>query len=135
MYKIGVLDDDETWCLIIERLLSKEFEVFTYRRVFSFLQEINQYDLVIVDFSIPPAPYEKGMDGSEIIMQIKKTVPNPPLLVLVTGFLSASNLEVGREICPEADAFIAKDAGIDAILKEIKRLLASKEKENKPLAG
>jgi hypothetical protein len=68
-------------------------------------------------------------------MQIKKTVPNPPFLVLVTGFISATNLEVGREICPEADAFIAKDAGIDAILKEIKRLLASKEKENKPLAG
>ena len=129
MYKIGVLDDDENWCLIVERFLRKDFEVHTYKTVFTFLQEIEDYDLLIIDFSLPPALYEKGMDGCEIINHIKNNFINPPLLVLATGFISANELEYGREICPEADAFLAKDAGLDIILNEVKRLLEPKERD------
>jgi CheY-like chemotaxis protein len=129
MYKIGVLDDDENWCLIVERFLRKDFEVHSYKTVFTFLQEIEDYDLLIIDFSLPPALYEKGMDGCEIINHIKNNFINPPLLVLATGFISANDLEYGRGICPEADAFLAKDAGLDIILNEVKRLLEPKERD------
>jgi CheY-like chemotaxis protein len=129
MYKIGVLDDDENWCLIVERFLRKDFEVHSYKTVFTFLQEIEDYDLLIIDFSLSPALYEKGIDGCEIINHIKNNFINPPLLVLATGFISANELEYGREICPEADAFLAKDAGLDIILNEVKRLLEPKERD------
>lgn len=130
MYKIGIVDDDELFGLAIRRFLSRDFEVSVFTRVSSFLQAQCSYDLVIVDYSIPCANYEKEIDGCQLICQVKGTLPNPPILVLLTGFLSKNNLELGKGICPEADSFLAKDAGLDTISQQVKYLLASKRQES-----
>ena len=127
MYKIAVIDDDELWSLAIQRFFRKDFEVSVFRQVSSFLRESCNYDLVIVDFSIPTANYEKDTDGCQLINHLKATLHNPPMLVLATGFLSKNDLAMGQEICPEADDFFAKDAGLEAILQQVKQLLESKK--------
>lgn len=131
MYKIGVVDDNELYCLTLQRFLSKEFEVSIFTRVSKFLQQTCSYDLVIVDYSIPASNYEKQIDGCQLICKIKASLPNPPLLILATGFLSKNDIEIGAEICPEADGYLAKDAGLDVVSQQVKQLLADKfEKVN-----
>ena len=130
MYKIGVVDDNELYCLALQRFLSREFEVSIFTRVSNFLQQAFSFDLVIVDYSIPAANYEKEIDGCQLICHIKASSPNPPLLILATGFLSKNELGIGQEICPEADGYLAKDAGLDATSLQIKQLLASRQERH-----
>lgn len=126
MFKIAVLDDDEQWGFVIQRFFRNEFEVSIYVDVYSFLPKAHEYDLAIVDFSLPPAKFEKNMNGCELICQLKNKLPHPPLLVLATGFLSQHDLGTGHAICPEADGFLVKDIGLEAILRQIKQLLSAR---------
>ncbi len=51
VYKIAVLDDDETWNTAIERFFRKHgFEVKTFTRISDFLNEAQQFDLALIDF-------------------------------------------------------------------------------------
>ena len=127
MHKIAVVDDDEYWCLAVQRFFRRDFEVSVFKGVDRFLSKAGQYELAIIDFSIPPARYETSMTGSELIRHLKETLPDPPLLVLASGFISKNDREIGYQICPEADDFIAKDAGLDEILQRVKTLLESKK--------
>lgn len=124
MRNIAVLDDDEYWCLAIQRFFRNDFNVLTFRDPYYFLNQLDHFDLAIVDFSLPPARFEKETDGCTLIRQLKSTMENPPILVLATGFVSRNDLELGRKICPEADDFLVKDMGLDAALQKIKQLLA-----------
>jgi CheY-like chemotaxis protein len=126
MYKIAVVDDDKNWCYSVQRFFRKDFEVFTFTKVCYFLPHSKEYDLVLVDYSIPSAVYEDELEGCELIHYLKATLPNPPLLVLSSAFIGKADLELGKKICPEADAFFAKDAGLEELLQETKQLLASK---------
>lgn len=123
MHKIAVLDDDEHWCLAIQRFFRKGFEVSAYGDVQTFLSQANLYDLAIIDFSIPPARFEKNMNGCELICYLKENLSHPPILVLATGFVSRRDLGIGKELCPQADDFLAKDVGLDEVLQQIRRLL------------
>ena len=126
MFKIAVLDDDPQWGFAIQRFFRNEFAVSTYVDVYSFLSKAHEYDLAIVDFSIPPARFEKNMNGCELICQLKSNSLHPPILILATGFLSQQDIGAGRALCPEADGFLVKDMGLDAILQQIKQLLETK---------
>jgi DNA-binding NarL/FixJ family response regulator len=68
----------------------------------------------------------KIYNGCELIKYLKETLKNPPVLVLFTGWIARNPLEEGREICPLADGFLAKDSDIEEMLQEINRLLASR---------
>lgn len=131
-YKIAVLDDDENWCLAIQRFFRGEFEVSVYKEdIDGFLMEADRYDIAIIDFSIPRARFEARTNGSEVIAKVRSSLEHPPLLVLASGFISKSDREIGVQICPEADAFLAKDAGLDIILHEVKQLLLSRNVQPK----
>ncbi len=129
MYKLAVVDDDEYWCLAVQSFFRRDFEVSIFKVADRFLSKASQYDLAIIDFSIPPDRYETSLNGSELIRHIKQTLQDPPLLVLASGFISKNDSKIGSQICPEADDFIAKDAGIDAILQLVKTLLKSKKSQ------
>lgn len=128
-YKIAVLDDDDNWCFLVERFFKKTFDISTFRSFYDLLRKVEQFDLIIVDFSIPPAQYQANMDGCEIIQKLKKKLDNPPIFVLTTGFITERNAEMGQKLCPDADYFLSKDLGLEAISQQIQVLLA-----NRPLA-
>jgi CheY-like chemotaxis protein len=134
MYKLAILDDDEHWCRIVQRFLKKEYVVATYRSVSSFLwelDELNQYDIFLVDFVLPTARYELNIDGMEIITALKRRLPRSPMVILVTAYMSKNELEVhGKQMCPEADAFFAKDAGLEILARQMKQLLTPGTTEN-----
>lgn len=121
--KIAVLDDDEHWCFLVQRFLRKHFEVSTFQSFSELLPRVAQFALVIVDFSIPPRQYQENIDGCEMIRRIKQRYTPAPILVLSTAFISSNNLEFGKQLCPEADHFIAKDAGLDTVLEVVQTLL------------
>ncbi|HEY9859149.1 MAG TPA: response regulator [Candidatus Obscuribacterales bacterium] len=125
MKQIAVLDDDEHWCFSVQRFLRGTFEVSTFHNPSDLILKVSQYDLILVDFSIPPTQYQQNIDGCEIIQRIKQGLKQPPILVLATAFISANNPELGKQLCPEADFFIAKDAGLEFIATTIKQLLSA----------
>lgn len=127
MHKIAVLDDDENWCFTIQRFFRKSYHVSVFADVEIFMSQVERFDLAIIDFSIPRAVFETKTNGSEIIRHIKSKLKNPPILVLASGFISSRDEQAGYEICPEADSFLAKDAGLDTILQQINILLAEKK--------
>lgn len=133
MYKIAVLDDDEHWCLAIKKFLRNTFEISTFSHAISLLQELEkepkQYDLIMVDLSLPMQKYP-DVDGRKLLRYIRETLPEPPLLVLATAFISKNELDSGQILCNEADAFLAKDAGLDEISQRLQRLLNSGKDSN-----
>lgn len=128
MSTIAILDDNSGFCQVMQCFLSSYFEVSIFTETQKFLEKIasNNYDLVLIDLSIIPSKNQKINNGCELIEYLKNTLTNPPLLVLFTGWISRNPWEEGRQLCPLADGFLAKDCGIDDILQEINRLLASK---------
>jgi DNA-binding NarL/FixJ family response regulator len=127
VYRIAVIDDDEYWCFAIQRYLRKEFEVQVITDVQYFLQNQERFDLVIVDFAIlPQSRFEPLLNGCELIGHLKKKFEPPPLAVLASGFISKNDIRVGEKLCPGADAFLAKDAGLEAVAQVVHQLLANK---------
>ena len=124
IYKIAVLDDDELWCQVVQRFFRSTFEVFILSNASSLIEEIEKepkrYDLIMVDLSLPPHQY-KEIDGRKLIQHLRKVLSSPPLLVLVTAFISKNELDAGKIVC--ADDFLAKDAGLDAISQRLQQLL------------
>ncbi|MBD0263939.1 MAG: response regulator [Tolypothrix sp. T3-bin4] len=133
MYKLAILDDDEHWCRIVQRFLKQEYAVATYKSVSRFLwelEELKQYDIFLVDFVLPTARYEISTDGIEIITTLKQRFPHSPVVILVTAYMSKNELEVhGKQMCPEADGFFAKDAGLEMLAHQISQLLTPSRTE------
>jgi CheY-like chemotaxis protein len=127
MYKLAILDDDEHWSRIVQRFLKEEYAVATYKSVSSFLwelEELNHYDIFLVDFMLPTARHEANTDGIGIVTALKRDLLYSPVVILVTAFMSKNELEVhGRQMCPEADGFFAKDAGLELLAHQMKQLL------------
>lgn len=132
MQTIAVVDDDVHWCRVIERFFRNELEIYTFPTASAFLKQLFDYDLVIVDYSIPPIHYEENIDSCQLIHHLKTNLRYPPLVVLISGYVSKNDAELGRRICPEADAFFTKDAGLEELSKQIKHILASKKKPSLP---
>lgn len=129
MYKLAILDDDEHWCKIVERFMKQEYAVATYKSVSRFLweiEELNQYDIFLVDFVLLTAQYEPDIDGIQIVGDLKRNLPRSPVVILATAYMSKNELEVhGKQMCPEADGFFAKDAGLELLANQMKQLLTA----------
>lgn len=123
MKKIAILDDDEYWCASVQRFFRGTFEVSIFHSLSDLIPKATEYELIIVDFSIPPTQYQENIDGCGIIQRIKQELSQPPILVLATAFISKNSLELGQQLCPEADFFIAKDAGLEFALTAVEQLL------------
>lgn len=133
MYRIAVIDDDKNWCFTIKNFLKKSFEVTTFERTPSLLQELFSYDLVMINDSAPPAiSGDIDVKGCEIIRCVKKQVFNPPILVLIAESIEINNTNITREICPEADAFFTKNMELDELLQQTQQLIKLKKNKKSP---
>lgn len=125
MYTMAVVDDDKYWCHALDRYLRNEFEIYTFPSASDFLKQSFDFDVVLVDYSIPHVYYEEYVESRELIRYLK-SLRYPPLVILVSGYVSKNDSALGKTICPEADAFVAKDAGLDELSRNIKDLLSCK---------
>lgn len=127
MEKIAVLDDDKHWCLAVQRFFRDTFEVSIFSDAYSLLADLEKdpkrYELIMIDLSLPPTQYRE-INGRKLIQHLREILPEPPLLVLVTAFISKKDLESGEVICKEADAFLGKDGGLDDILLSLQQLIS-----------
>jgi len=133
MYKIALLDDNQEICELMGYFLSNYFDVATFTNTTSFLKkiEVDRYALAMIDLSIQPYYEDINIqDGCELIEYLKKTLQEPPLLILFTGWISRNPASEGKKLCPLADGFLAKDGDIEEMLQEINRLLPSKVSQN-----
>lgn len=122
MNTMAIVDDDIHWCFTIERFLKNQFEIYRFPTVSDFLKQCFDFDLVIVDYAIPHISNETYIESIELIRYLK-SLRYPPLIILASGYVSKNDSSLGKMICPEADAFFAKDAGLDALASTIKQLL------------
>lgn len=127
MYHIAIVDDNETWCCVLAlRLQQQGYAVSTFTDTQAFLREVDQFDLVIVDFSMPSPRYQRSMDGPEVICQVKHQLDNPPLLVLISSFFTEDLLNHAADICPEADALLSKQTDTTEMFAQIQQLLTNR---------
>lgn len=128
MHKIAVIDDDEYWGLAIQRFLRNDFEVKVFTSGRTFFKNAEEFDLVIVDFTIlPSGKFENIVNGYELIQSLKMERSPSPLALLASGYIRQNDLGEMMQSCPLADGFIAKDAGLDALRIQIERLLSSQQ--------
>ncbi|WP_421657064.1 response regulator [Leptothermofonsia sp. ETS-13] len=128
MYRIAVVDDNEAWCFVIDNLFQQEdFIVSTFTDAAAFIREAEQFDIALVDFSIPPRRYQKEMDGPDIIRKLKTSLAKPPFLVLISAFFTEDVLQSADKICPEADAYLSKSMSLQEILHQVKGFAVSKK--------
>ena len=81
MYKLAVLDDDQDWCVTVERFLRQDFSVVSYQSISSFFrqpQTLAQYDALLIDISLPMARHELSLDGIEVVSRLKQLLPQSP---------------------------------------------------------
>jgi CheY-like chemotaxis protein len=128
MYRIAVVDDNEAWCFVIVNLFQQEgFTVSTFTDADAFIREAEQFDIALVDFSIPPRRYQKETDGPDIIRRLKANLTQPPFLILISAFFTEDVLQSADKICPEADAYLSKSMGLQEILHQVRGVAASKK--------
>ena len=125
MYKIAVIDDNETWCFVIAHLLHKHgYSVSTFTDANSFLQKACCFDLALVDFSIPSRSYQRNIDGPDLILNVKESLSHPPLLVLISAYFTQEILAQTPSICPEADACLSKHVELEDIVSQVNQLIS-----------
>jgi len=131
MYHLAIVDDNETWCFVLAlRLQQQGYMVSTFTNTQAFLREADQFDLVLVDFSMPTPRYQHGMDGPEVICQVKRQLDKPPLLILISSFFTEDLLKDSAAVCPEADAVLSKQLETTEIFSQIQELLVGRKPVN-----
>ncbi|UBF25761.1 response regulator [Kovacikia minuta CCNUW1] len=120
MYRIAVIDDNAAWCFALENFLSLNgFAVSTFNDAGAFFKVAEQFDMALVDFSMPSPCYQKEINGPELIAQVKQRLRRRPILILVSAYFTEEILRDARYICPEADAHLSKSAGLKGILHKV----------------
>jgi CheY-like chemotaxis protein len=127
MYRIAIVDDNDTWCFALTHLFYQHgYEAVAFTNAYEFLREAGQYDLALIDFSIPPRRYQKAMDGPELIRKIKQQFAVPPVMVLISSFFVDEVLAQAPELFPCADAYLSKGLEASELMAKIDRLLSQR---------
>lgn len=127
MYRLAVVDDNDAWCFVLAHLLRQHgYEVSTFTDAQAFLREANQFDLALIDFSMPARQYQLETDGPDVIRKLNQRLHHPPILVLISAFFTEDILKQGTELCPEADAYLSKQIEAAELVQRIEQLLADR---------
>jgi CheY-like chemotaxis protein len=130
MCRLAIVDDNESWCFILAfRLRQQGYAVSTFTNSNSFLSQAEQFDLAIVDFSMPSPRYRMNLDGPELIQQVKQQLSFPPLFILISGFFTQDILHQSVNLCPQADAVLSKEVDAEALVEKIVELLSQRRKQ------
>lgn len=129
MYRLAIVDDNESWCFVLAVQLQQQgYIVSTFTDSNTFLREAEQFDLALVDFSMPPRRYQSETDGPEVINKVKQRFERPPLLILISSYFTEDILGQVLDIYPEADAVLSKQVESQELLNQIEQLLATRNR-------
>lgn len=121
MKKILVVDDEADICMLLKRFLTKnDFLVETAQTGKRGLQLVDEFkpDLVMTDFRLG------DMTGSEMLISIKKKMPNTPVLI-ITGY---SDIKVAVKVMKlGAYDYITKPLFPEEILVTVNKALSAEE--------
>lgn len=119
MKKILIIDDNESVCSMLKRLLEQRgFKVFISNDGLQGVHVARQKkpDLIILDVMLP------GMDGHKVCRMIKfdQQLKNIPVVIL-----TSRNTEKDAELAKKcgADDFVVKATGTDKILAAVKKFI------------
>lgn len=134
MYKIAVVDDNPAWCFTVEHFLRHQgFAVTSFNDPILFVREARHFDLALIDFSMPPRRHQKDTDGPDLIYKLKRDLAKPPLLVLISAFFTEDTLKAAHELCPDADAYLSKNIGIQELARKVEQLVSSRNGSIEPM--
>lgn len=126
MYRIAIVDDNETWCFVLgSRLQQQGYEVSTFTDANLFLPQAERFDLAIIDFSMPPRRYQFHLDGPALINKLKQQLDNPPWLILISAFFTEDVLSQDLDLCFKADVCLSKSVDSAELIQQIERLLTT----------
>ncbi|MFQ3597800.1 MAG: sigma-54 dependent transcriptional regulator [Chloroherpetonaceae bacterium] len=85
-YKLFVIDDDATFCLLLDKILSRDYQVLTFTDPMQAVERIatEKPDLILTDYTMP------DMNGLELTRLVKERYPKLPIIVL-TGYGSVES--------------------------------------------
>lgn len=102
---VVVIDDDELTCMLIQRILEREFKfnIVTFRNGLeglNYLQK-NEPQLVVLDLMLP------GKNGFEILKELRQSeIHKQTKIILVSAKSNSSDIERGFDL--KADEYITK---------------------------
>ena len=132
MYNIAIVDDNEAWGFTLELFLrQRHFSASAFNDPEAFLRQAHEFDLALVDFSIPSRRYQKEIDGPSLIKKLKQQLKYPPIFVLISAYFTEEILQCPGDICPDADAYLSKSTALEDMVRCIEQLLAKKEKSDR----
>ena len=121
--KILIIDDEEDICEMMKLNLETtgEFEVTTAYTGEKGVESIKSgnFDLIITDFYMP------GMDGGEVLEEVKRLKPDLPVLIFSIYHDDESTLT--GSIKEKADGIISKPIEHNQLYSEIKKALNKKK--------
>ncbi|BAS57194.1 response regulator receiver protein [Leptolyngbya boryana NIES-2135] len=124
MNRIAIVDDNEAWCFALAlRLQQLGYVVSSFTQPQNFLPQMDRFDVVLVDFSMPTPVYQGDMDGPEVISRVRQQLETPPILILISSFFAPDSLDQATELFPEADAVLSKQTESTELLAQIQQLL------------
>ena len=127
MYQIAIVDDNESWCFILAtRLRQHNYAVSTFTDTDLFLRQADQFDLALIDFSMPPRRYQIDTDGPDVIRKLKQRLNHPPSVILISSFFTKDILSEVRDLDFQADAYLSKSVDSAELLQKIEDLLATR---------
>ena len=131
MYQVAIVDDNESWCFILAtRLRQHGYAVSTFTDADRFLRDAAQFDLALIDFSMPPRRYQVETDGPDVIRKLKQRLAQPPLTVLISSFFTEDILKDVADLGLQADVYLSKSIDAQELLRQIENLLATKRSQN-----
>ncbi len=80
-HKVFVIDDDTTFCLLLDKVLSRDYHVLTFENAMQAIERLatEQPDLILTDYAMPE------MNGLELTRWVREHYPSIPIIVL-TGY-------------------------------------------------
>ncbi|HEY9748530.1 MAG TPA: response regulator [Allocoleopsis sp.] len=127
MYQIAIVDDNESWCFILAtRLRQHGYAVSTFTDTDLFLRNAEQFDLALIDFSMPPRRYQAETDGPDVIRKLRQRLNPPPLLILISSFFTEDILKEVADLNLQADVYLSKSIDSTELLRQIEALLATR---------
>lgn len=118
--KVVVIDDDELTCMLMQRILEREFKynIVSFKNGLEGLEylEKNNPDLIVLDLMLP------GKNGFEILKSLRKQEKfRDTKIILVSAKSNSSDIERGFNL--SADEYVTKPFQQQEFVVRIKKLM------------